>query len=306
MIPDISGTAMFLSDLEPGVPVPAVMFMAPFEWREPSTGGFLFRAGMEAGGRESFHCRGNGTAAGHRFFSAGWFSAEGWGYLVESAGLLRLSASGVDYASTDFLLAEAFSGRLSVGLLADSGGREPVALWETPTLTCAAGSQGAGMGFAFCLAPWLTAGPAVTGGDPWLKSAIILGPFEFRSTPGIDRSGRVRGTACAAVREDDWLVAGFYNGDSLVFGGRADLPAGLSFSAVMPEPGFGAALETGKFALSASTRGGEEWSAGAALSLSSATLSIFGLYGDGWKAGIGLELGKGGGSGGEPGLGFPR
>ncbi|MFO7627195.1 MAG: hypothetical protein R6V62_08050 [Candidatus Fermentibacteraceae bacterium] len=305
-IPDISGTGMFLSDLEPGVPMPAVMFAAPFSWSPPVSEGLYFRAGFEAGGRESFHCRGNGATAGRSFFSAGWFSPDGWAYGTESRGLFRFTAAGVRYASTDLVLLETASDRLSLGFLSDSGGTAPVVLWETPAVTGAAGSRGAGMGFAVSVAPWLMLGPAVTGDGPWVKSSIRLGLLEIQSGPGTDRSGGVRGMARAEFRGRNWLLGVFYNGDSLVCGGTAVLMEKVVVSAAVPEPGFSAAVELGGLTLSTSTLRGEEWSAGAAFSLPVGTLSAWGLFVDKWEAGIGLELGKGEDFGGQPGLPLRR
>lgn len=292
-IPDISGTSCFLSDLEPGVPVPLVMFSAPFYWNPPASDGLYFRAGLEAGGRESFHCRGSGVTAGRHFFSAGWFSPLGWAYRTESTGLFRITASGDDYGSCDFALIETADGRLGMGFLSDPAGAAPYALWETPVLTGAAGSGGAGVGFATEVAPWLLLGPAVTGDGPWVKSSITLGLLEIQSGPGIDRSGDVRGMARATIRDRNCLLGAFYNGDSLVLGGTALIGDKVAVSATFPEPGFSTTLAMGVLALSGSTREGEQWSAGAAVRLPMGTLSAWGLFEDGWEAGIGLELGKG-------------
>ncbi len=305
-IPDISGTAVFLADLEPGIPMPAVMFDAPFSWDPPVSGGLFFRAGMEAGIRESFHCRGNGVTAGRSFFSAGWFSPEGWAYRTGSGGLFRFTAAGENFASTGLILLESADGSLGMGFKRDSAGTSPVALWETPAVTAAAGSRGAGMGFAISLTPWLALGPAVTDEGPWVKSSISLGPLQVQSGPGTDRSGAVGGMARAALRGRNWLLAAFYNGDSLVCGGTAVPLENFFLGATFPGPGVSAGLTLGGLALSGSTLGGEEWSAGAALTLSFGTLSVFGLFGDEWEAGAGIELGKGGDFGGQPGLGTRR
>ncbi|GEM_PF-5958600 len=292
-IPDISGTGIFLSDLEPGMPMPVVMFSAPFRWSPPVSDGLYFRAGFEAGGRESFHCRGNGVTAGRTFFSGGWFSPGGWAFETESGDLFSFTASGVDYASTDFVLLEAAEGRLGVGFQTDSDGTAPVALWETPSVTGVAGTRGAGMGFAIRVTPWLMLGPAASGEGPWVKSSLSLGSFELQSGPGTDRSGDVRGMARASFQAYNCLLAAFHNGDSLVFGGTAVPLENVFLSATGPEPAFSATVVFGGLTLSGSTLRGEEWSAGAAFSLPMGTLSAWGLCEDEWKAGIGLELGKG-------------
>lgn len=292
-IPDISGTGIFLSDQGTGFPTPVIMHDAPFEWSAPLPDRFFVGAGIQAGGRESFHCRGSGTTAGRSFFSAGYFSPDGWAYLAESGGLFRLTASGTGYATTDLVLLETVDDRLSAAFLSDTGGTAPVALWETPAVTAAAGFGGAGMGFAVELAPWLMLGPAVTGDGPWLKSSVRLGPLEVLSGPRTDRSGGVRRMARVSLTEEKWLLAASYNGDSVLFGGTALLASALTVSAVSSGPGISAALDLGSFSLSASTRAGEEWSAGGAFRLSTLTLSVFGLHSDGWEAGVGLEVGKG-------------
>lgn len=301
-IPDISGTGVFLSDLKPGLPMPAVMFDAPFSWLPPVSDGLRFRVGFEAGWRESFHCRGSGVTAGRTFFSAGWFSPDGWAYGTESSGLFRFTAAGVDNATTDFVLLETAGDRLSLGFLSDSAGTAPAALWETRTVTVAAGSRGAGMGFATSVTPWLTLGPAATAHGPWVKSCIRLGPLELQSGPGVDRSGDVRGVARATIRNGNWLLAAFYNGDSLVCGGTAVLGERVLVSARLPDAGLSATVALGGLTLSGSTLKGEEWSAGAAFSLPVGTLSAFGLFGERWEAGIGLEVGKGDHSPGQHGL----
>lgn len=300
--PDISGTGIFLSDLDPGIPMPAVMFGAPFRWEPPESEGLFFRVGLEAGGRRSFHCRGNGVTAGRSFFSAGWFSSEKWAYRAESGELFRFTVSGVDHGSMDLALLETACDRLSLGFLADSGSTTPVALWETPAVTGAAGSGGAGMGFAIPVASWLRMGPAVTGQGPWVKSSLTIGLLDIQSGPGLDRMGNVRRMARATFRDRNWLLAAFYNGDSILCGGTAVLMDRLAVSATLPAPGFRAEVALGVLTLSASTLRWEEWSAGAGFSLPLGTLSVFGLYEDKWEAAVGLELGKGGDFRGQPGL----
>lgn len=302
-IPDISGTRMLLSDLEPGVPMPAFLFSAPFPWSPPASDGLYFRAGFEAGARESFHCRSNGATAGRVFFSAGWFSPGGWAFETESRDLFRFTTAGVDYASTDFALLETADGRLGVGFLTDSGGTAaPLALWETPAVTGIAGARGAGVGFAVEVTPWLRLGPAATGDGPWVKSSLRLGRLMIQSGPGTDRSGDVRGMARASFSGHNWLLAAIYNGDSLVCGGTAVPLKNVFLSATGPEPGFSATVTFGGLTLSGSTLKGEDWSAGAAFGLPMGTLSAWGLFGDNWEAGVGLELGKGEDSRDQPGL----
>jgi hypothetical protein len=300
--PDISRTGIFLSDLEPGIPRPAVMFGAPFRWNPPDSEDLFFRVGLEAGGRRSFHCRGNGVTAGRSFFSAGWFSRDGWAYRAESGELFRFTVTGVDHGSTDFALLETAGDRLSLGFLVDSGSTAPVALWESPAVTGAAGSRGAGMGFAIPVASWLRLGPAVTGQGPWVKSSLTLGLLDIQTGPGMDRTGNARRMARATFRDRNWLLAAFYNGDSLLFGGTAMLMDRLVVSATLPDAGLSAEVALGVLTLSASTLRGEEWSAGAGFSLPFGTLSVFGLYEGKWEAGAGLELGKGKDFRGQPGL----
>ena len=290
-IPDRSGVWQFLSDLEPGFPVPAVMFEAPFEWAAPGVEGLFARAGFSAGTPRSFHCRSTGITAGRTFHSAGWFSGDGWAYLLESVDAFRIVlASDTTCESAMLYLAD---DRLSLGIRSDSSGNSPAVLWESPTLTGAAGAEGAGIGFATALAPGLMIGPAFTADGPWLKSSLEIGQLAIHTGPAFNRSGLVKGMAGIQYGGERWLLGVHYDGDSTSFGGTVEPLRELLIGVTGPEWGASLAIDIGNTGFSASAGEGGAWCAGSELSFGSGSISAWGLFEEEWKLGVGLEIGRG-------------
>lgn len=289
LITDPSGVGLFLSDLEPGFPVPKALLSAPFGSRAPEDSEPFFRAGFSAGATRSFHCRGNGVTGGMALFTSGWFTPDRWGYTLESSGLFRFAVS-VD-SSVENVFLETAGGRLGLGFMGDSSGRLPAALWETQRFTGVTGPRGFGVGFSLEVIPGLLLGPAMTADGPWLKSSFSFRGLRVRTGPALNRNGGVSGTAVAALEGRQCLLAVIHSRDSTRFGGTARLGPRVEFGVTGPDLGCSIGFGAGALSLSGSVREGGNWCAGSGVNLAWGALSAWVARGGEWT--LGLEMGRG-------------
>jgi len=291
-VPDLSGAPLFFSDLGLQHPLPFAVFETPFSREVPETGGLFFRAGVAVGRNGCFQCRGNGVTLGRTFATGGCFSRKGWSYTLRSRDAFSFTLA-EDSISETALLAVA-GGRLTLALHGWGADGSPAALWDSPGLSCTAGPEGAGAGFALEAAPGVFLGPAFTHRGPWLKFSCSPGPFGFTVGPGLNRDGEVVRSAEASFEGVGWLLGCILNEDSLRLGASAELTDVVGAAVTWPGPGCRLAVGLpGPFAVEASGDGRGRWAAGVSVGPPWGTLSLWALRDREWSLGIGLEAGRG-------------